>query len=50
MAHHENNNPNQTLLSPSQLGPYQLNNRMAMAPHTRRRAGKGNVPVDIMAT
>lgn len=50
MTRHENNNPNQPLLSPTQLGPYQLKNRMAMAPLTRRRAGEGNVPVDIMAT
>lgn len=42
--------PTQALLTPFQLGPYQLKNRMAMAPLTRRRAGEGNVPVDIMAT
>ena len=33
-----------TILSPIQLGPYRLPNRMAMAPLTRNRAGQGNVP------
>ena len=33
-----------TLLTPVQLGPYTLRNRMAMAPMTRNRAGEGNVP------
>ncbi len=33
-----------TLLSPIQLGPYMLKNRIAMAPLTRNRAGPGNVP------
>lgn len=36
-----------TLLSPIQLGPYTLFNRMAMAPLTRNRAGAGNVPQAI---
>ncbi|MDD5404324.1 MAG: alkene reductase [Sulfuricella sp.] len=31
------------LFSPIRLGPYTLNNRMAMAPMTRNRAGAGNV-------
>ena len=35
---------NTTLFSPIQLGPYTLQNRMAMAPMTRNRAGAGNVP------
>ena len=33
-----------TLLSPVQLGPYRLRNRMVMAPMTRSRAVAGNVP------
>lgn len=33
-----------TILSPIQLGPYRLPNRMVMAPLTRNRAGQGNVP------
>ena len=33
-----------TLFSPLRLGPYNLTNRMAMAPMTRNRAGDGNVP------
>ena len=36
-----------TLFSPIQLGPYNLANRMAMAPMTRNRAGEGNVPQAI---
>ncbi|MDH4285190.1 MAG: alkene reductase [Gallionellaceae bacterium] len=35
---------NITLFSPIKLGPYTLPNRMAMAPMTRNRAGKDNVP------
>lgn len=38
------------LLSPFQLGPYELPNRIVMAPLTRNRAGKGNVPQAINAT
>lgn len=37
-------NPSLKLLEPFQLGPYQLKNRMVMAPLTRNRAGEGNVP------
>jgi N-ethylmaleimide reductase len=33
-----------TLFSPIQLGPYTLQNRIAMAPMTRNRAGTDNVP------
>ena len=33
-----------SVLSPIQLGPYTLSNRMVLAPLTRNRAGKGNVP------
>lgn len=33
-----------TVLSPIQLGPYELPNRMVLAPLTRNRAGQGNVP------
>ncbi|MBE0661333.1 MAG: alkene reductase [Bacteroidales bacterium] len=43
-------NHNQPLLTPFQLGLYLLRNRLIMAPLTRRRAGEGNVPVEIMAT
>jgi len=38
------------LLTPYQLGPYGLSNRVIMAPLTRRRAGKNNVPKSIMVT
>lgn len=37
------------LLSPYQLGPYLLPNRVVMAPLTRNRAGDGNVPVPLNA-
>ena len=37
------------LLSPAQLGPFQLRNHVVMAPMTRSRA-IGNVPQDIAAT
>jgi len=40
---------NITLLSPIQLGPNNLRNRMAMAPLTRCRAGAGNVPTPLNA-
>ena len=40
----------QNLLSPVQIGPYTLKNRMAMAPMTRNRAGEGNVPTPHTAT
>ena len=36
-----------TVLSPIQFGPYTLPNRMMLAPLTRNRAGKGNVPQSI---
>ncbi len=39
-----------TLLTPVQLGPYTLRNRMVMAPMTRNRAGEGNVPSASSAT
>ncbi len=38
------------LLTPYQLGPYNIPNRVIMAPLTRRRAGKRNVPKSMMAT
>ncbi|HYO12075.1 MAG TPA: alkene reductase [Thermoanaerobaculia bacterium] len=38
------------LLTPVQLGPYELRNRMVMAPMTRNRAGEGNVPTSLTAT
>jgi len=37
------------LLSPTQLGPYELANHMVMAPMTRNRA-EGNIPNKLMAT
>lgn len=37
------------LFSPFGLGPYQLKNRIAMAPLTRNRAGPGNVPSPLAA-
>ena len=36
-----------TLLTPVQLGPYTLRNRMVMAPMTRNRAVEGNVASDV---
>lgn len=41
---------NQPLLSPVQIGPYTLPNRVVMAPLTRNRAGVGNVPGSLNAT
>ncbi len=38
-----------SLLSPVQLGPYQLANRVVMAPLTRTRAADGGVPTEAMA-
>ena len=38
------------LFSPAQLGPYQLPNRIVMAPMTRNRAGPGETPTALMAT
>ncbi|XGV96166.1 MAG: alkene reductase [Leptolyngbya sp. BL-A-14] len=38
------------LFSPIQLGAYTLPNRVVMAPLTRNRAGKGNVPTELNAT
>ena len=37
------------LLSSYQLGPYDLKNRMVMAPMTRNRAGRGNAPQPMNA-
>lgn len=37
------------LLSPVELGPYKLVNRIVMAPLTRKRAGQGNIPTPINA-
>jgi N-ethylmaleimide reductase len=39
-----------TLDSELPLGPLHLPNRLVMAPMTRNRAGRGNVPTDLMAT
>src|ERR1700739_2333235 len=38
------------LLSPFDLGPLHLPNRVVMAPMTRNRAGPGNVPTALNAT
>lgn len=38
-----------TLFTPFRLGPYELRNRVVMAPMTRSRAGEGNVPTPLMA-
>lgn len=38
------------LFQPFQLGPYELPNRIALAPMTRCRAGEGRVPLDLHAT
>ena len=35
------------LFTPFQLGPYELRNRLVMAPMTRSRAGEGNVPGEL---
>lgn len=37
------------LFTPFRLGPYELRNRLVMAPMTRNRAGEGNVPTEMMA-
>jgi N-ethylmaleimide reductase len=42
-------NSNHPLLQPIKLGPYELPNRVAMAPLTRRRASEGGVPNKMMA-
>ena len=39
----------QHLLTPVQVGPYLLENRVVMAPMTRNRAGEGNVPKPLVA-
>jgi N-ethylmaleimide reductase len=38
------------IFSPLKLGPLQLPNRVVMAPMTRNRAGRGNVPGPLNAT
>ncbi|HEX6042779.1 alkene reductase [Longimicrobium sp.] len=43
----EDRGPN--LFTPYRLGPYELRNRVVMAPMTRSRAGEGNVPTPLMA-
>ncbi len=42
-------NTDSLLLQPIQLGPYELSNRVVMAPLTRRRAGAGNAPTAMNA-
>ncbi|HEV7516165.1 MAG TPA: alkene reductase [Thermoanaerobaculia bacterium] len=39
-----------TLMSPVEVGPYTLKNRLVMAPMTRNRAGEGNVPTPLVVT
>lgn len=41
--------PGIDLFAPVRLGPYELRNRMAMAPLTRNRASVGNVPHELNA-
>ncbi len=43
-------NANALLLSPFQLGPHTLRNRVVLAPMTRNRAGPGNVVQPLTAT
>lgn len=38
-----------SLFTPVRLGPYELRNRVVMAPMTRSRAGEGNVPTPLTA-
>ena len=42
-------NAERNLFTPFQLGPYELRNRVAMAPMTRSRAAEGNVVTDLTA-
>jgi len=42
-------NPCHDLFSQVKLGPYELRNRVALAPLTRNRAGPGNVPQPMNA-
>jgi N-ethylmaleimide reductase len=44
------NAPLRDLFSPVRIGPYELPNRIVMAPMTRNRAGAGEVPTALMAT
>jgi len=41
---------NSHLFKPFRLGPYELPNRIVLAPMTRCRAGEGRVPLDLHAT
>ena len=36
------------LLSPVRVGPYELRNRVVMAPMTRNRAGEGRAPTSAV--
>jgi N-ethylmaleimide reductase len=47
MQERKTNTPD--LFSPVEVGPLALNNRIAMAPLTRSRAGRGNVPTQLNA-
>jgi N-ethylmaleimide reductase len=42
-------NTERNLFTPFQLGPYELRNRVVMAPMTRSRAAEGNVVTDLTA-
>jgi N-ethylmaleimide reductase len=50
MSQIETETQSPTLLTPAQLGPYLLKNRMVMAPMTRNRAAEGDVPAPVAAT
>jgi N-ethylmaleimide reductase len=41
--------PTPNLFTPVRVGPYNLRNRLVMAPMTRNRAGEGNTPTPLMA-
>ena len=41
---------NTNLLTPVEVGPYSLPNRIVMSPLTRSRAGEGNAPVALNVT
>src|SRR6201987_4007265 len=44
----ERNTPVSKLFTPTQLGPYRLGHRVAMAPLTRMRSDPGDIPSDLM--
>src|ERR1700758_208721 len=44
----ERNTPVSKLFTPTQLGPYRLSHRVAMAPLTRMRSDPGDIPSELM--